>query len=104
MCRFLRAISERWNQRIQCADTRRIDSNSGVYTGTFAIISAQDQQTVVWAGNYTQVYNLDPNDFGCGALTFCANLGPAFGDETFNGAGLSYLLELNGFTWFVASK
>ena len=54
-----------------------------------------------WAGSYTQVFNIDPVGFGCGSLTFCANLGSAFGDETFNGVGLSYLLELNGFTWDV---
>jgi hypothetical protein len=45
------------------------------------------------------VYNISPTGFGCAGLTFCANLGPAFGSETFNGSGLSYLLELNGFTW-----
>jgi hypothetical protein len=78
-----------------------IGSNTGVYSGTFAIISAADQQTVVWAGTYTQVFNINPTSggFGCAGLTFCANLGPAFGNETFNGSGLSYLLELDGFTW-----
>jgi hypothetical protein len=69
-----------------------IGNNTGVYSGTFAIISATDQQTVVWAGTYTQVFNINPNGFGCTGLDFCANLGPAFGSETFNGSGLSYLL------------
>jgi hypothetical protein len=82
-----------------------IGTNTGVYTGTFAIVSTTDPtvqgQTVVWAGNYTQVFNIDPTGMDCGNLTFCANLGPAFGDETFNGSGLSFLLELNGFTWSV---
>jgi hypothetical protein len=59
-------------------------------------------QTVVWAGSYTQVFNIDPVGMFCGNLTFCADLGPAFGNETFNGGGLSYLLELNGFTWTVS--
>lgn len=85
--------------------TGGIGNNTGVYGGTFAIVSTPDfnqqGQTVTWAGNYTQVFNIDPIGMGCGGLTFCANLGPAFGDETFNGAGLSYLLELNGFTWDV---
>jgi hypothetical protein len=82
-----------------------IGSNTGVYGGTFAIVSTTDPtvqgQTVVWAGAYTQVFNIDPTGMDCGSLTFCANLGPAFGDETINGFGLSYLLELNGFTWTV---
>jgi hypothetical protein len=84
-----------------------IGSDTGVYGGTFAIVSttdfSQQGQTVVWAGNYTQVFNIDPSAFACGSLTFCANLGSAFGDETFNGSGLSYLLVLNGFTWNVQS-
>jgi hypothetical protein len=83
-----------------------IDSDTGVYGGTFSIVSTTDftkqGQTVVWAGNYTQVFNIDPVGFFCGNLTFCANLGPAFGNETNNGGGLSYLLELNGFTWSVS--
>ncbi len=82
-----------------------IGGSTGVYGGTFAIVSTADYtqqgQTVVWAGAYTQVFNIDPSGVGCGSLTFCANLGPAFGDETFNGAGLSYLLQLDGFTWSV---
>jgi hypothetical protein len=81
-----------------------IRSNTGVYSGTFAIIDATDQKTVVWAGTYTQVYNINPDGFGCGGVDFCANLGPAFGDETFNGSGLSFLLELNGFTWNAPGK
>jgi hypothetical protein len=85
--------------------TGGIGSNTGVYGGTFAIVSTTDPtvqgQTVVWAGAYTQVFNIDPTGMGCGSLNFCANLGPAFGTETFNGFGLSYLLELNGFTWSV---
>jgi hypothetical protein len=75
--------------------------NTGVYSGTYAIISAKDQQTVDWAETYTQVYNITPTGFGCDGLTFCANLGPAFGNQTFNGFGLAFLLELNGFTWSV---
>jgi hypothetical protein len=51
---------------------------------------------------YTQVYNIDPAasslDSFCGSLNFCANLGPSYGAETFNSEGLSFLLELNGFT------
>jgi hypothetical protein len=87
--------------------TGGIGGDTGVYGGTFAIVSTTDfseqGQTVVWAGNYTQVFNIDPVGFGCGSLNFCANLGSAFGDETFNGIGLSYLLELDGFTWNVQS-
>jgi hypothetical protein len=91
--------------------TGGIGNNTGVYGGTFAIVSTTDfgtqGQTVVWAGNYTQVFNIDPRGGPipgfCGSLNFCANLGPAFGAETFNGHGLSYLLELNGFTWNVSS-
>ena len=83
-----------------------IDSDTGVYGGTFTIVSTADPsvqgQTVVWAGSYTQVFNIDPVGMFCGNLTFCADLGPAFGNETFNGGGLSYLLELNGFTWTVS--
>jgi hypothetical protein len=78
-----------------------IENNTGVYSGTFAIISAQDQQTVDWAGTYTQVYNISVTGIGCEGLTFCANLGPAFGYDTFNTKGLAYLLELNGFGWAV---
>jgi hypothetical protein len=78
-----------------------VGSSTGVYSGTFAIISASDQQTVEWAGTYVQVFNISPTNFGCSGVDFCANLGPTFGSETFNGGGLSYLLELNGFTWFV---
>lgn len=48
------------------------------------------------------MFNIDPVGMFCGNLTFCADLGPAFGNETFNGGGLSYLLELNGFTWTVS--
>ena len=85
-----------------------IGDNTGVYGGTFAIVRttdfAQQGQTVFWAGNYTQVFNIDPVGFDCGSLNFCANLGSAFGGETFNGYGLSYLLELNGFTWDVQSR
>ena len=86
--------------------TGGIDSDTGVYGGTFAIVSTTDPtkqgQTVVWAGNYTQVFNIDPVGMFCGNLTFCANLGPAFGNMTNNGFGLSYLLELNGITWTVS--
>lgn len=81
-----------------------IGSNTGVYSGTFTIISAQDQQTVVWAGTYIQVMNINPGGSlpaGCTGINFCANLGASFGSETFNGSGLSYLLELNAFTWYV---
>lgn len=81
-----------------------IGSDTGVYGGTFVIVQTADGQTVNWAGNYTQVYNINPSGMGCTGLTFCANLGPAFGTETFNGAGLSFLLELNGFTWNVSGK
>ena len=86
------------------------NNTTGVYGGTFAIVSttdfSQQGQTVVWTGSYTQVFNIDPRGIrpgegSCGTLTFCANLGPAFGFNTFNGSGLSYLLELNGFTWNV---
>jgi hypothetical protein len=70
-------------------------TQTGVYTGTFTIVSATDGQTVSWAGPYTQVYNLNPVGFGCGNLTFCSNLGPQFGSETFNGSGLAFVLELN---------
>jgi len=82
----------------------QIGSNTGVNTGTFAIINAKDQTTVEWAGIYTQVMNINGGSLsaqGCAGIDFCANLGSAFGDNTFNGGGLSYLLELNGFTWFV---
>ena len=82
-----------------------IGNNTGVYGGKFVIVTTMDfstqGQTVNWAGDYTLVFNIDPSGFECGSLTFCANLGPAFGTETFNGSGLSYLLELNGFTWNV---
>ena len=85
-----------------------IGSNTGVYGGTFAIVRTTDfsklGRTVAWAGRYTQVFNIDPTGAPgsfCGSLNFCANLGPAFGDETFNGSGLSYLLELDGFSWNV---
>lgn len=82
-----------------------IGNNTGVYGGTFAIVNttdfSQQGQTVFWAGNYTQLFNIDPRGgFDCGTLTFCAN---AVGGMTFNGVGLSYLLELNGFTWNVQS-
>lgn len=82
-----------------------IGNDTGVYGGTFVIVNTNDGQTVNWAGNYTQVYNINPGGImGCAGLTFCANLGPAFGTETFNGGGLSFLLELNGFTWNVSGE
>jgi hypothetical protein len=82
-------------------------SDTGIYAGTFVIVKsptdpAQQGQTVEWLGNYTQVFNIDPAggpDGFCGTMKFCANLGSAFGSETFNGFGLSFLLELNGFTF-----
>jgi hypothetical protein len=84
-----------------------IGSNSGVYSGTFTIVDVPSDPTqpgskVEWAGNFTQVFNIDPNASGCGTLNFCANLGPAFGTETSHGGGLSYLLELDAFTWTVS--
>jgi hypothetical protein len=83
-----------------------IGSNSGVYTGTFAIVDVPSDPTqqgtkVEWAGNFTQVYNIDPDAFGCGSMNFCANLS-APDAETFNGSGLSYLLELQGFSWTIS--
>jgi hypothetical protein len=88
-----------------------IGSNTGLFSGSFVIVKSPDTvpmrfqtlgTTVEWAGTYTQVYNIDPNagpEGFCGSLNFCANLGPQFGNETFNGSGLSYLLYLNAFTF-----
>ena len=85
-----------------------IGSNTGFDTGPFVIVKSPDTTvqrnptlgtTIEWAGTYTQVYNIDPLGFNCGSLNFCADLGPNYGSETFNGAGLSYLLYLNGFTF-----
>jgi hypothetical protein len=84
-----------------------INANTGVYNGTFVIVQApsdptQQGTTVEWSGTYIQVYNIDPGsgpEGFCGSLNFCANLGPHFGGETFNGSGLAFLLELNGFTF-----
>jgi hypothetical protein len=84
-----------------------IGSNTGIYSGAFVIVKSptdptQQGQTVEWAGTYTQAYNIDPAggpEAFCGNLNFCANLGPNFGNETFNGGGLAFLLELDGFTF-----
>jgi hypothetical protein len=85
-----------------------VGNNTGVYSGPFVIVQApsdptQQGTTVEWAGTYTQVYNINPAasslDSFCGSLNFCANLGPNYGAETFNSEGLSFLLELNGFTF-----
>jgi hypothetical protein len=85
-------------------------SDSGFGYGGFVIVKSPDTTiqrnptqgvTVEWAGTYTQVFNIDPAagpDGFCNTLTFCANLGAAFGGETFNGSGLSYVLYLDGFT------
>jgi hypothetical protein len=85
-----------------------IGANTGLYIGTFGIVKSPDTTlqldptlgtTVEWAGVYTQLYNIGGTDGDyCGNLNFCANLGPAYGFETFNGSGLGYLLELDGFT------
>lgn len=71
-----------------------IGSFTGVYSGTFALVSTVDEQTVSWAGTFTQVYNINPTGFGCAGLGLCANF-TNFGSETFNGFGLSFVLELN---------
>jgi hypothetical protein len=88
-----------------------IGTNTGLFSGPFVIVKTPDSTpmrfqtlgtTVEWAGTYTQVYNIDPGagpEGFCGSLNFCANLGPQYGSETFNGSGLSYLLYLNGFTF-----